>query len=58
MTESSSASSQLSVTVQPNHDIMTLESFSYENLQKAASVASEAHTLAKLHGCTHQQSIT
>jgi len=46
MTETSSASSQLSVTVQPNHDIMTIETFSYENLQKAASVASEAHTLA------------
>ena len=46
MTESSSASSQLNVTVQPNHDIMSIATFSYENLQKAASVASEAHTLA------------
>lgn len=46
MTESSSANSQLSVTVQPNHDIMSIATFSYENLQKAASVASE-------HGCTN-----
>lgn len=46
MNESSSASSQLNVTVQPNHDIMSIATFSYENLQKAASVASEAHTLA------------
>jgi hypothetical protein len=46
MAEASSANSLLSVTVQPNHDIMSIETFSYENLQKAASVASEAHTLA------------
>ena len=44
MTEATSA--QLSVTVQPNHEVMSMETFDYANLQKAAAAASDSHTLA------------
>ena len=43
---SSPASSQLNVTVQPNHEVMSMDTFDYQNLQKAAAIATEQHTLA------------
>ena len=39
-------SSQLNVTVQPNHEVMSMDTFDYQNLQKAAAIATEQHTLA------------
>jgi len=48
MSESSSSrSSQVNISVQPNYDIMSLKTFNNANIQKAMSVASDAqHSLA------------
>ena len=54
MSESSSSrSSQVNISVQPNYDIMSLKTFNNANVLKAMSVASDAqHSLANFMDAT------